>query len=51
MKIITKEQFLRLTEVERCRILVKICKGQVFYKGEWFDENYKRNKTIKFWWY
>lgn len=34
MEVITKEQFLRLTEVERCRLLVKICKGQVIYKGE-----------------
>ena len=32
MKEITEEKFRKLTEVEKCRIIVKIIQGKLIYK-------------------
>lgn len=34
MKKITKKKFLKLSEEERCRVLIKIIKGQMKFVGE-----------------
>ncbi len=37
MQIITEEELLKLTEAERCKVLVKIVNGEMIYKGS--DKN------------
>lgn len=32
MKIITEEKFRKLTEVEKCRIIVRIIQGELVFK-------------------
>ena len=42
MKVITKEELLKLSKPERCRILVDIVNGKVIYKES--EENERDNK-------
>ena len=42
MKVITKEELLKLSEPERCRVLVDIVNGKVIYKES--GENERDNK-------
>ena len=32
MKVITEEKFRKLTEVEKCRIIIRILQGELVYK-------------------
>lgn len=38
MEVITKEELLKLTEAERCKVLVKIVNGEVIYKERDLNE-------------
>ena len=42
MDVITKEELLKLSKPERCRILVDIVNGKVIYKES--EENERDNK-------